>query len=99
MPHDDVKTWAEYDAFYETNFKGADSEADGKSGKKTPAKYRWGHVVADGFSAGQQGVTEMKDLLSTIKGTLVEMPLLFLIKEDIAKEGLSFNAFTEEVYT
>ena len=41
----------------------------------------------------------MKDILSTIKGNLVEMPLLFLIKEDIAVEGLSLNAFTEEVYT
>ena len=34
-----------------------------------------------------------------MKGTLVEMPLLFLIKEDIAKEGVGLNAFTEEVYT
>lgn len=51
------------------------------------------------FSPGGQGTKEMKDLLSTIKGTLVEMPLLFLIKEDIAKEGLSLNAFTEVVYT
>ncbi len=31
--------------------------------------------------------------------TLVEMPLLFLKKEDIAQEGLGLNAFTEEVYT
>ena len=42
---------------------------------------------------------EVKDLLITIKGTLVEMPLMFLIKEDIAKEGISLNAFTEEIYT
>ena len=73
-------------------------EAGGKDGKR-PSKYMWGHVVAENFSFGEQGVREVKDLLATVKGTLVEMPLLFLIKEDIAKEGLSLNAFTEEVYT
>ena len=41
----------------------------------------------------------MKEMLSRVRGRLVEMPLLFLIKEDIAKEGVSLNAFTEEVYT
>ncbi|KAK4692964.1 phospholipase D1/2, partial [Lecanoromycetidae sp. Uapishka_2] len=99
VPHDDVKTWADYDKYYEMFFKGADAEADGKEGKAKPAKYKWGHVVQDEFSPGEQGTKEMKDLLSTIKGSLVEMPLLFLIKEDIAKEGFSLNAFTEEVYT
>ncbi|KAL8832518.1 MAG: hypothetical protein Q9170_004852 [Blastenia crenularia] len=99
VPHDDVRTWKDYDNFYECFFHKADKEAEGKEGKKLAAKYEWGHVVAENFSPGQQGVREMKDLLSTIKGTLVEMPLLFLIKEDIAKEGVSLNAFTEEVYT
>ncbi|KAI9851467.1 MAG: hypothetical protein M1830_006895, partial [Pleopsidium flavum] len=88
-----------YDAFYEKFFHEADKEADGNEGKKMPAKYRWGHVVGDNFSPGAQGVGEVKDLLSTIRGTLVEMPLLFLIEEDIAKEGVSLNALTEEVYT
>jgi phospholipase D1/2 len=37
--------------------------------------------------------------LSTIKGTLVEMPLLFLKEEDIAQEGVGLNALTEEIYT
>lgn len=99
VPHDDVRTWGDYNTFYEQFFKAADKEAEGKEGKKPPAKYMWGHVVRDEFSSGEQGVREMKDLLSTIKGTLVEMPLLFLIKEDIAKEGVGLNAFTEEVYT
>ncbi len=99
VPHDDVKTWDEYQKYYEVYFHEADDEADGKEGKKKPAKYMWGHVVEEEFSPGEQGIKEVKELLSTIKGTLVEMPLLFLIKEDIAKEGLSFNAFTEEVYT
>lgn len=99
VPHDDVRTWKDYDAFYERFFHEADEEADGKLGKKKPAKYQWGHVVAEDFSPGAQGVREVKDLLSTIKGTLVEMPLLFLIKEDIAKEGVSLNPLTEEIYT
>ncbi|KAL8803006.1 MAG: hypothetical protein Q9182_003432 [Xanthomendoza sp. 2 TL-2023] len=99
VPHDDVRTWKDYDSFYENFFPKSEKGADGKEVKKLPGKYQWGHVVAENFSAGQQGVGELKDLLSTIKGTLVEMPLLFLIKEDIAKEGVSLNAFTEEVYT
>ncbi|KAL8767625.1 MAG: hypothetical protein Q9194_005928 [Teloschistes cf. exilis] len=99
VPHDDVRTWNDYTTFYECFFSKADKEAEGKEVGKKPAKYEWGHVVTENFSPGEQGVREMKDLLSTIRGTLVEMPLLFLIKEDIAKEGVSLNAFTEEVYT
>ena len=99
VPDDSVLTWADYGTFYEQFFKGADVSAEGKSGEKQTSKYRWGHVVRDEFSPGDQGLREVKDLLSTVKGTLVEMPLLFLIKEDIAQEGLSLNAFTKEVYT
>ena len=99
VPDDSVRNWKDYDTFYECFFHEADEEADGKEGNKTPAKYRWGHVVAEDFSEGSEGVGEVKNLLSTIKGTLVEMPLLFLIEEDIAKQGLSLNAFTEDIYT
>ncbi|KAL9024924.1 MAG: hypothetical protein Q9196_006156 [Gyalolechia fulgens] len=99
VPHDDVRTWKDYDDFYEYFFCKGETVAEGKEGTKVPAKYEWGHVVAEEFSPGQQGVREVKELLHTIKGTLVEMPLLFLIKEDIAKEGMGLNAFTEEVYT
>lgn len=100
VPHDDVRTWKDYATFYEAFFHEADKEADGKMSKsKRPAKYQWGHVVAENFPPGAEGVSEVKELLSTIKGTLVEMPLLFLIKEDIAQEGVSLNAFTEDVYT
>lgn len=100
VPHDDVRTWKDYNSFYEAFFLGADKEADGKDAAKTkPPKYQWGHVVAENFPPGAAGVHELKELLSTIRGTLVEMPLLFLIKEDIAREGVGLNAFTEEVYT
>jgi phospholipase D1/2 len=100
VPHDDVRTWADYDNFYEKYFKEAEEEEEpaGKKVKK-PAKYKWGHVVAEEFSPGPQGAREVKDILASIKGNLVEMPLLFLQKEDIAQEGISLNAFTEEVYT
>ena len=99
VPHDSVITWQDYETFYEKFFKEADEEAEGKRGKKKPAKYQWGHVVEENFPPGEQGVHEVKNLLSTVKGTLVEMPLKFLFKEDIAQEGISLNAFTEEVYT
>ncbi|KAI9845493.1 MAG: hypothetical protein M1837_004832 [Sclerophora amabilis] len=94
VPHDGVKNWKDYTDFFEKYF-----QEQGEGEEKKPAKYKWGHVVADEFSPGDEGVKEMKEILSTIRGTLVEMPLLFLIEEDIAKEGLSLNAFTEELYT
>lgn len=98
VPHDSVRTWKDYESYYEHFFKSADKDAqDGE--KKAPSKYMWGHVVAEEFAPGGQGVKQVKDVLSTIKGTLVEMPLSFLIEEDIAKEGVGLNAFTEEVYT
>ncbi|KAG8530252.1 uncharacterized protein KY384_004753 [Bacidia gigantensis] len=98
VPHDCVRTWQDYDDFYEHFFKGAEKEAE-KGAAKKPSKYMWGHVVADEFAPGEEGARQVKEELSKIRGTLVEMPLLFLIKEDIAKEGAALNAFTEEVYT
>ena len=99
VPHDDVRTWKDYDSFYGHFFQPSDKEIADKKVIKRPSKYMWGHVVAENFSPGDQGAREVKELLSTVKGTLVEMPLLFLIKEDIAREGMGLNAFTEEVYT
>jgi phospholipase D1/2 len=56
--------------------------------------------VAEEFDQDPQvAVRQVKEELSKIRGTLVEMPLLFLKEEDIAKEGLGLNAFTEDVYT
>ena len=167
VPHDDVRTWKDYDEFYSHFFKGADAEATaggakaaetgtesemgreegGEKGlkpKPKPSMYKRGHVVAENFAPGQEGgmcsfflsphsfsvlplscfhrpperpnqpcssptknkltspsppVRQVKELLSQVRGTIVEMPLLFLIKEDIAKEGVGLNAFTEVVYT
>ena len=96
VPYDGVRNWKQYDEYYERFFH---QEEGDKDKNKKPSQYKWGHVVAEDFSQGEQGVREVKEVLSTIKGTLVEMPLLFLKDEDIAKEGLGLNAFTEEVYT
>lgn len=95
VPCDEVKNWKQYDEYY-SRFFGQDQKA--KENKK-PSLYKWGHVVAENFSPGEQGVREVKEVLSTIRGTLVEMPLLFLKEEDIAQEGVGLNALTEELYT
>jgi len=99
VPDDTVRNWSEYKEFYEYNFHKIDVKADAKKDDQKPARYMWGHVIRDEFSPGTAGVREVKDWLSRVKGTLVEMPLSFLIEEDIAKEGASLNALTEEVYT
>lgn len=87
VPDDYVRNWDAYKEFFEYNFR------------KPGGKYEWGHVVRDNFSAGPDGARQVKDLLAQVKGTLVEMPLMFLIEEDIAKEGLTLNSLTEEIYT
>lgn len=94
VPYDGVRTWKQYDDYYERFFK--QPKEEDKDKPPPPSTYKWGHVVAEDFPGG---VGEVKEVLSQIKGTLVEMPLLFLKDEDIAQEGLSLNAFTEEVYT
>jgi phospholipase D1/2 len=95
VPSDEVRNWKQYDEYY-SRFFGQDQKA---KEEKKPSLYKWGHVVAENFSQGEQGVHEVKEVLSTIKGTLVEMPLLFLKEEDIAQEGMGLNALTEELYT
>ena len=112
VPDDNVRTWAEYKEFFEYYFHGADAQAGSKDHKQTPAKVPYGHVVREDFPGG---APELKELLSKVRGTLVEMPLCFLqsrytfaipsslsnnsLGEDIAKENLSLNSLTEELYT
>lgn len=60
-------------------------------------KIPYGHVVREEFPGG---VSELKEWLGRVRGTLVEMPLDFLGGvDDIAKSGLSLNGFTDEIYT
>ncbi|KAF2773167.1 phospholipase D/nuclease [Teratosphaeria nubilosa] len=100
VPDDGVKTWKEYDTYFERFFKPAEAEKKNKKDADWPSTWKWGHVVAEDFAPdATQAVREVKEELSKIRGNLVEMPLLFLHGEDIAKEGLGLNALTEEVYT
>ncbi|KAJ5295633.1 hypothetical protein N7508_010454 [Penicillium antarcticum] len=99
VPDDTVRNWATYKEFYEYYFHKADKEAEGREGFARPARFQWGHVVRDDFAPGAEGAKQVKELLSQVKGTLVEMPLMFLIEEDIAKEGLALNDLTEPLYT
>lgn len=99
VPDDTVRNWATYKEFYEYYFHRADKEAEGQQGFGWPARFQWGHVVRDDFAPGPEGAKQVKELLSQVKGTLVEMPLMFLIEEDVAKEGLTLNELTEPIYT
>jgi phospholipase D1/2 len=76
VPYDGVRTWKQYDDYYERFFH----EEEGDKKEKKPSLYKWGHVVAENFSQGEQGVREVKEVLSTIKGTLVEMVSLNLFR-------------------
>ena len=98
IPDDRVRSWKDYEDYFEKYFHDAEGVVDGKK-PSTDARNQWGHVVKQEFSSGPEGAQEVKNVLSTIKGSLVEMPLQFLINEDIAQIGLTLNAFTEEVYT
>ena len=93
VPYDGVQTWAQYEDWYERYFR-----LEAKDGKPK-GRYQVGHVVSELYPPGEEGARLVKEELSKIKGTIVEMPLLFLKGEDIAKEGIGLNAFTEEVYT
>ena len=99
VPDDTVKNWNDYKEFYEYYFKKADNESGSEQVISRLPRVSWGHIVRDDFTPGPEGVKQVKDLLSRVRGTLVEMPLMFLIEEDIAKEGITLNALTEEVFT
>ncbi|KAF7874642.1 uncharacterized protein EAF02_008619 [Botrytis sinoallii] len=95
IPADNVRNWDDYHEFYEQYFV-SPSDKDTNEEDKEPARYLYGHVVKEEFPGG---VEEVKEELSRVKGMLVEMPLLFMDGVDFAKEGLSFNALTETIYT
>ena len=98
VPNDRVRTWAQYDDFFTKYFVVPGAEEKDKDGApvQREGKVEYGHVVPD-FPGGLAAV---KERLGTVRGNLVEMPLDFLIEvDDIAKEGLSLNTFTDELYT
>lgn len=105
VPNDKVRTWKDYKEFFSKYFiipgaeakdKDKDKKDDDKKNEDS-GKVMYGHVVREEFPGG---VAEVKEWLGRVRGTLVEMPLDFLIDvDDIAKEGLSLNSFTDELYT
>lgn len=98
VPNDHVRTWKDYKNFFTRHFTipGAE-EGCGAEKQSNEGKVEYGHVVKEEFEGG---VREVKEWLSGIRGTLVEMPLDFLVDvDDIAKEGLALNSLTDEIYT
>lgn len=95
VPNDHVRTWDDYKDFFQRHFiiPGKDKEdEDDRDGR-----VEYGHVVREEFPGG---VEELKEWLSRIRGTLVDMPLDFLVDvKDIAKEGLTLNSLTDQIYT
>jgi len=87
VPADDVRNWAQYEAFFSRYFVA-------KEGAEP--KYAYGHVVREEFPGG---VSELKECLDGVRGSLVEMPLRFMEGVDFAVSGLKLNALTDEVYT
>jgi phospholipase D1/2 len=92
IPCDGVHTWEDYDRFYGDLFV---PKKDGNGKEIKAAKYQYGHVVKEEF----RDVWELKQLLNTVRGNLVEMPLRFMDEVDFAVENLSFNGFTDVIYT
>lgn len=97
VPHDSVRTWDDYDRFFSRCFIVPGEPAEQAAEGYRQGKVDYGHVVRAEFPGG---VAELKDWLSGVRGTLVEMPLHFLIDvEDLAKAGLTLNSLTDELYT
>ncbi|CAF3567821.1 unnamed protein product [Fusarium graminearum] len=97
VPTNKVRTWKDYESFFTQYFiipgkKDQDVKEELKKGK-----VEYGHIVQSEFPGGVQ---EVKQWLSRIRGTLVDMPLDFLVDAgDIAKEGLALNSLTDVLYT
>jgi phospholipase D1/2 len=97
VPNDAVRTWADYDAFFGRHFIAPGTPKEEEDRQRAEGRVDYGHVVREEFPGG---VGEVKEWLSRVRGTLVEMPLDFLVEvPDLAKEGISFNGLTDELYT
>ncbi|KAK4142412.1 uncharacterized protein C8A04DRAFT_13240 [Dichotomopilus funicola] len=97
VPDDRMRTWEEYDTQFSKHFvMPGTSEEDAKKGYQE-GKVDYGHVVPQEFPGGLE---ELKDWLGGVRGTLVEMPLQFLIDvPDLAEDGLTLNSLTDDLYT
>lgn len=96
VPDDTVKNWKQYDEFYGKHFKPEEVVKENKEGKgQKPATYKTGHVVAEKFH-GEQGLRDVKETLSKVRGTLVEMPLMFL-KVCLLRFEAKYERYTDAV--
>lgn len=93
VPADNVRNWRDYEQFFSKYFVSPSKKDDEH---QLPSKYQYGHVVKEEFPGG---VKELKEWLNRVRGSLTEMPLLFMDGVDFAEEGLRLNALTEEIYT
>ncbi|KAK0617809.1 hypothetical protein B0T17DRAFT_535872 [Bombardia bombarda] len=97
VPNDKVRSWADYDDFFSKHFVLPGEKKEIADEAYRNGKVDYGHVVKEEFPGG---VAEVKELLSQIRGNLVEMPLQFLIDvPDLAEDGLSLNHLTDDLYT
>lgn len=88
VPDDSIKSWLEYDELFWKRFTGPDGFHFGQ----------WGHVEKGNFLSGDDGVKEVKEELSKIRGTLVKMPLQFLVNSNIQIGDLGYDIITRQGY-
>ena len=88
MPDDTAQTWLQYQTLFWKRFTGPDGLQ----------MAQWGHVAKSNFASGEEGVKQVKEELSKIRGMLVEMPLQFLAKTDIQIEDPGYNIITRQGY-
>lgn len=97
VPNDRVRSWEEYDQFFSRHFIMPGTVKEEEDKQRAEGRVDYGHVVREEFPGG---VGEVKEWLRRVRGTLVEMPLDFLVDvPDLAKEGLSLNSLTDDLYT
>ncbi|OJJ42490.1 hypothetical protein ASPZODRAFT_2119907 [Penicilliopsis zonata CBS 506.65] len=88
MPDDTAKTWLQYQTLFWKRFMGPDGLH----------MAQWGHVAKNNFAGGEQGLKEVKQELAKIRGSLVDMPLQFLVNTDIQIEDPGYNIITRQGY-
>jgi phospholipase D1/2 len=98
VPNDAVRNWEQYDDYFGRHFVIPGGDDKGGDKNNNGGRVEYGHVVRSEFPGG---VAEVKDWLSRVRGTLVDMPLQFLVElgEDLAMEGVGLNFATKELYT
>ncbi|KAL3485122.1 hypothetical protein BJX62DRAFT_243238 [Aspergillus germanicus] len=82
MPDDTAKSWLAYQSLFWKRFTGLD-------GLHMAVQKR-------NLSCGEEGAREVKEKLAKVRGTLVEMPLEFLVDTDIQIEDPGYNVITTQ---